>query len=140
MPPFTVSQAQALVPLLQKEMSVLLPSYLSLRRIWEETATLNQLSVDDPEVRNQCLSDLRAQRALRQIESSLSFFEELGVECCGIEEGIFGFPCLLGDRFVLLSWQLDDQEVAYWHEFDLDFTCRRPLIDLNSQSERMLIN
>ena len=87
MPPFTLSQAQALVPLLQREMGCLLPSYHSLRVIWEETANKIRREVDDPEVRQHCLSDMRAVRALRQIEASLSLFQGLGIECRGIEEG-----------------------------------------------------
>lgn len=130
MPPFTVSQAEALIPLIQKEMAVLLPSYHSLKSLWEETTFNLGKEPDDPEVRDSCLNDIRAIRSLRQIESSLSFFAQLGVECRGIEDGIFEFPCLVWDRLVLLSWQLHDEQIAFWHEVDVDYAERRPLIDL----------
>ena len=130
MPPFTVSQAQAVVPLLQKEMAVLLPSYNSLKTLWGETSLALGKDPDDPEVRSSCLNDARAHRALLQIESSLSFFGELGVECRGIEDGLFEFPCLVLNRLVLLCWQMHDEKIAYWRELNVEYSKRRPLIEL----------
>ena len=140
---FTLSQARQLMPVLQAEMKHLRPAYVELKQIWEATAVQQGLDVDDPEVRNSCLQDIRAKEALDQVESSLLLFQKLGVECKAIEEGVFDFPCLVDDRFVYLCWQIGEEEVDHWHEVDADFERRRPLFELapaNSEPTEMLLN
>ena len=129
---FTLSQAKELLPMLQREMERLLPAYTQLKSIWESTAQERSLDVDDPIVRQACLKDRKARDAIEQVETSLLIFQELGVECKAIEEGIFDFPCLLNDRLVYLSWKIDETEIDHWHELGVDFGCRQPLFELGS--------
>ena len=140
---YTISQAKRLMPLLQRELGKLKPAYCELRTRWLEVAESNGLSVEDPRVRDVCLLDDGARQAIEQVEMSLSLFDDLGVECKGIEEGIFDFPCLVEDRLVFLCWQVGENDIAHWHEVDTGFGTRKPLCDLNPVSHghrEMLLN
>lgn len=140
---FTVSQAKRLIPILQRELNKLQPAYDDLKRYWIETADKNGLEIEDPKVRDFCMQDRGARDAIEQVETSLALFDDLGVECKGIEDGIFDFPCLLEDRFVFLSWHVDEEDVDHWHELDSGFHGRKPLTELSCTPEgtkEILIN
>jgi hypothetical protein len=131
---FTVKQAQALVPSLSSEIECLRPVYSELLERWECVAQTHKVEVDDPAVAELCSGDERICELIKQIEKSLLRFRELGVECKGIEEGLFDFPCLLEDRVAYLCWQVDEPSVTHWHEFDTGFYTRRPLFEATGVS------
>jgi hypothetical protein len=126
---FTISEAQELLPTLRREMRILQPIYRRLKRRWRYLAKVNDVPSDDPFVRDLCLDDDAGRVLLREVEETLSLFQRLGVECKGIEEGLFDFPCLVEDRLVFLCWHIQEGEVSYWHELDCGFFERRPLLE-----------
>ncbi len=53
---------------------------------------------------------------------------ELGVELKDHTRGLIDFPCMRGDRVVLLCWHLGEgDEIEWWHETDTGFAGRQPL-------------
>lgn len=130
---YTVQQARELLPVLRTEMGNLQPTFRALRIKWEAIAKERGISVDDPLVRKVCETDPVAQQLIIDVERSITFFDELGIVCKGIEQGLFDFPCLIEDRMVYLCWQLDEHDIGHWHELDGGYVGRRPLFEATAR-------
>lgn len=137
---FTPTQAHALLPILQKEMQQLQPKYKNLRALFEECASENNMPVDDARLREVCLADEGIRELFFEVEESLCFFSELGVECRSIEKGQIDFPCLFSDRIVFLCWTVGEPSITHWHEVDQEFSSRQPLfgsVELGEEFDRL---
>jgi len=140
---FTLRQAESMIPLLRAEMRRLRPAYLQLKERLCEIADENELPVYDPSLREMCADDDFAGQLVNIVEESLALFEEFGVECKSIEEGLFDFPCLLEDRIVYLCWKESEDSIDHWHELDTGFPGRRPLLEATRRSfdvQKQLLN
>ena len=138
---YTLQQARVMLPVLRAEMLVLQPAFKALRLKWESVAKEQGVSIDDPLVRKVCEADPVAQQLIERVEKAVSFFDELGVVCKGIDQGLFDFPCLLEDRIVYLCWQIDEDDISHWHELDAGYVGRRPLFEATAKSrEQALVN
>ena len=65
----------------------------------------------------------RASRLLQQVT-------DMGVQIKDIEQGLIDFPCLLGQKEVLLCYRLGEPDIAFWHDLEHGFAGRRPLREL----------
>lgn len=63
-----------------------------------------------------------------RVEEYVQELLELGVQSIDGLEGLVGFPSMVDDRVVLLSWRLDEEEVLYWHEVEEGFSDRQHLV------------
>ena len=53
---------------------------------------------------------------------------DLGIQLKDYSRGLIDFPCMKGERVILLCWQLgEDDAIAWWHEVDAGFAGRKPL-------------
>ncbi len=137
---FTPTQAHALLPILQREMQQLQPKYKYLRERFEQCAAENNMPVDDARLREVCLADEGIRDLFFQVEESLCFFSELGVECKSIDKGQIDFPCLFTDRIVFLCWRVGESAITHWHEVDQEFSTRQPLfanVELTEELDRL---
>lgn len=67
------------------------------------------------------------QQATAELVAVLDELERLGVQVKDLDRGLVDFPCLHRGRFVLLCWELGEDEVAYWHGTDEGYAGRKPL-------------
>ena len=44
-----------------------------------------------------------------------------------IDRGLVDFPAIVDGREAYLCWQLDEEEVAFWHDLESGFGGRQPL-------------
>jgi hypothetical protein len=65
--------------------------------------------------------------AFLEVRDLLGRLQELGIVLRDIDRGLIDFPAIIGDSEVYLCWQLDEPEVAYWHELESGFGGRQPL-------------
>ena len=126
---FTVRDAETLFPVLRKEVQKLRPAYYELKSACEAFAKEYEISPDHPKVRDYCLENDHLQSLVEQVESSLCLFDDLGVQCRGIERGLFDFPCIFDNQVVYLSWQTHEEKITHWHDFDSGHSSRRPLLE-----------
>ena len=126
---FTIQEAQELIPVLKQELQVLRKYFIEMSEIWSMNAQKYNLDLEDPELNNICLKDVKNQELIDKIEASLMFFKELGIECKGIEEGLFDFPCLIEDRIVYLCWKEGEDCINHWHEIDSGYSARKSLLE-----------
>jgi hypothetical protein len=78
-------------------------------------------------------SDERVEPAYFSLVQELhAFLGEIGasgVRVKDLKRGLLEFPARRGGRPVLLSWEVGEPSIGYWHEVDGDLEGRRPIDD-----------
>jgi hypothetical protein len=62
-----------------------------------------------------------------EVRRLLVELQDLGIVVRDVDRGLIDFPAILGGREVYLCWQLDEPEVAFWHDLETGYGGRRPL-------------
>ncbi len=122
---FTVAEANALIPELQKQ---LLRLQAMLERLREEFGEQAQ-QVVRLEQRNGHPPDWEPSPIAEAIHKAVDELHALGVILRDVEHGIVDFPHLRDGREVFLCWRLGEERVRYWHELDTGFSARKPLTE-----------
>jgi hypothetical protein len=65
--------------------------------------------------------------AFLDVRRLLAGLLELGIVVRDVDRGLIDFPAVRDGREVYLCWQLDEDEVAFWHDLESGFGGRRPL-------------
>lgn len=65
--------------------------------------------------------------AFLEVRARLSEVSELGLVLRDIDRGLVDFPTIVDGREAYLCWQLDEDEVAFWHDLESGFGGRQPL-------------
>jgi hypothetical protein len=65
--------------------------------------------------------------AFLAVRARLAELTELGLVVRDIDRGLVDFPTIVDGREAYLCWQLDEDEVAYWHDLESGFGGRQPL-------------
>jgi hypothetical protein len=66
-------------------------------------------------------------QAFLEVRELLAELAEIGIVLRDIDRGLIDFPAIFEGREVYLCWQLDEDEVAYWHDLESGFGGRQPL-------------
>lgn len=53
--------------------------------------------------------------------------QSLGIVIRDVDRGLIDFPAVRDGREVYLCWQLDEGEIAFWHDIEAGFGGRQPL-------------
>jgi hypothetical protein len=65
--------------------------------------------------------------AFLEVRRGLVELEQLGVVIKDLDRGLIDFPAIRDGREVYLCWQLDEDEIGFWHDLDSGFGGREPL-------------
>jgi hypothetical protein len=65
--------------------------------------------------------------AFLEVRQMLETVERAGIVLRDIDRGLVDFPALMDDREVYLCWELDEDEVAFWHDLEGGYGGREPL-------------
>ena len=121
--PFTLEEANALIPRLEMLMERLQRTVLVVRSAMHEADS-------DPTVQT-TVDVLRVRPELApyvsEIESTVAEIEQLGCQFKGIDLGLVDFPAVIEGRSVLLCWQYGEKSIGFWHAIDEGFAGRRAL-------------
>ena len=74
---------------------------------------------------------LRMQGLVDQMQAAVARIDGWGITLRDIDSGLIDFPALVSGRQVWLCWRLGEGPVEWWHELDVGFSGRRPLIELS---------
>jgi hypothetical protein len=122
---FTVAEANALIPELQKQILRLQAMLERLREEYGEKAQqvfqLTQRNGFPPRWEPSSIADA--------VHKAVEELHQLGVILRDVEHGIVDFPHLRDRREVFLCWKLGEERVRYWHELDAGFDARKPLTE-----------
>jgi hypothetical protein len=69
----------------------------------------------------------RVGQAFLDVRGMLAELAGLGLVVRDIDRGLIDFPAIVDGREVYLCWQLDEDEVAFWHDLESGFGGRQRL-------------
>lgn len=141
---FTVQEADALVPTLERVFEELEEDRDRARRHHEKLQVLEALWGDEVgEPDNPDHGEFRDHRhelreAVRSLEETVreEILERgLRFPSGGLRQGLVDFPTSHEGRWVYLCWERGETELTHWHEVDGGYRGRRPITD--EQAEAM---
>jgi hypothetical protein len=65
-----------------------------------------------------------------RMRNSVAQLEAWNVELRDIETGLIDFPALANGRPIWLCWRFGEDGIGWWHDVNVGFAGRRPLIEL----------
>ncbi|MCU0655038.1 MAG: DUF2203 domain-containing protein [Polyangiaceae bacterium] len=131
-PPFSLDEADALVPRLHRIVSRQLLAQRELEEVLEKLHTLlgqlpRELAIlgdESDEVR--ALKEA-AGRLMDEVDAGWCQVQELGGQVKDPRVGLVDMPGLLEGRPVLFCWRFGEEHIAHYHELDEGFSARKPL-------------
>lgn len=66
-------------------------------------------------------------RSLGSMKKLLERFNAREIQIKDLERGLIDFPAVIGGREVFLCWELDEDDIEYWHELDAGYAGREKL-------------
>ena len=133
---FTVSEANALIPLMEDAFEGIRERRARLEELDERLQLLDVLwgerlyqpmNPDFPEFAR-CRSEIR--RTVREVEALIQneiLARGVRFPPGGLEQGLLDFPTTLDGRWVFMCWQSGEARLRSWHEVDGGFAGRQPL-------------
>lgn len=122
---FTVAEANALIPELQKLMLKLQAQLMRAREEYgEEAHKVFTLSLSNGHKETSEPSSL-----LEQIHKTVDELHNYGVVLKDLEMGLVDFPHMREGQEVFLCWRLGEESISYYHELDKGFSDRRSLFE-----------
>jgi hypothetical protein len=62
-----------------------------------------------------------------QLNVQLRRLQEMGIQIKDFERGLLDFPHLRDGREVFLCWELDENDIEFWHDIDSGYSGRERL-------------
>ena len=66
-------------------------------------------------------------RAMLAIHQGISDITSRGIQIKDLDRGLVDFPHLRNGREVFLCWELEDDDIEFWHEVDSGYAGRERL-------------
>lgn len=66
-------------------------------------------------------------RAVARLHQLTKEFNEREIFIKDADRGLVDFPAIIGGREVFLCWELDEDDIEFWHEIDSGFSGRERL-------------
>jgi len=66
-------------------------------------------------------------RSLAELKNILQEFDTRQIQVKDLERGLIDFPTILAGREVFLCWELDEEDIEFWHDLDTGFAGRERL-------------
>ena len=120
---FTLAEARALLPQLRqifrdihRRRDRIRAADEKLGKLFEETGS----DLGGPVV-NGLLTDLL------EMNAQLHRIRKLGVTVKDLERGLLDFPAIRDGREVFLCWELEEDDIEFWHDLDTGYAGRERL-------------
>jgi hypothetical protein len=125
---FTVEDANRTLPLVRR----IVEDVVRQHRLWREKIleldlVASSARADEPRDRAEVLEQ-EAQALAHEIDGYQRELEELDIQLKDRRMGLVDFPSEMAGRKVLLCWRLGEAEVQFWHDEDVGYAGRQPLL------------
>ena len=120
---FTLEEARALLPHLRRIFEDVHRCRDQIREVDEKLGNLLKKTGTDLGGRsvNGLLQDLL------QMNAQLQRIHKMGVVVKDLDRGLLDFPSLRDGREVFLCWELDENDIEFWHDLDTGYAGRERL-------------
>jgi hypothetical protein len=121
---FTVSEANELLPAVEKKLRAIQKLYAEIDLYRGDARAAAEAS----EAGGGMAGGTKYVRALYEVGKLTTELFEMGVQLKDYSRGLIDFPTMREGRIVLLCWQLGEKdEIEWWHEEEAGFAGRQPL-------------
>ena len=69
----------------------------------------------------------RAMETLAQVQALLKEFRTREIQIKDLDRGLVDFPALRGDQEIFLCWELDEEDIDFWHDLTSGYAGREKL-------------
>lgn len=120
---FTLDQARALLPELRR----IFRDAHHRRDVVQKTDTElgNKLRQTGTDVGGEKVSGLLMD--MLQLNAQLRRLQDMGVQIKDFDRGLVDFPHIRDGREVFLCWELDENDIEFWHDIDAGYAGRERL-------------
>lgn len=130
---FTVAEANALVPVLERRFTQVMQLRVMLRNAYEALDKLGEPPDEESLARTGGEPQLQSARArfralMEALTEELHEIESTGVAIKDADVGLCDFLGLHKGREVWLCWRYGEKSIDFWHELDTGFAGRQPLV------------
>lgn len=130
---FTLSEAQALLPLLSGLVQTAMRAHQAVEEIDQQLQALisHILLAGGVQVDPLHTARLKAERArtTQRLEDAVREIAASGVQLKDLDQGLLDFPFLMNGKVVLLCWKHGEAAIQHWHGLEEGFANRKPLDD-----------
>lgn len=120
---FTLEEARALLPELR---SMFQDAHRRLDVVQKVDKELGKkLKQTGAEVGGEKVSGLLMD--MLQLNTQLRRLQEMGIQIKDFERGLLDFPHLRDGREVFLCWELNEDDIEFWHDIDAGYSGRERL-------------
>lgn len=64
---------------------------------------------------------------LVEVKIVLLEFHKRDIQIKDLDRGLIDFPAIMDDKEVFLCWELEEEDIGFWHELDSGYAGREPL-------------
>lgn len=119
---YTRDEARALLPQLREWLKKIDQLHTDLRKAEDRLAGLMAPGSDlGGDLVNKWV------RILAGLEKLFLEFQKREIQIKDIQRGLVDFPAIIGGREVFLCWELDEEDIEFWHELDSGYAGRERL-------------
>lgn len=120
---FSIEEARALLPELRRVFQDAHTRRERVRRADEKLGSVLEKTGHDlggPPVTNLLMD-------LQQMQAQMERIQKLGIVVKDFDRGLLDFPHLHEGREVFLCWELDEDDIEFWHDLDSGYAGRERL-------------
>lgn len=120
---FTLEEARAMLPSLRR---IFADAHRRRDRMMKADANLGQKALQlgadlgGPDVNSMLMDAVQMNRQIREIL-------RLGVQIKDFDRGLIDFPHLKNGREVFLCWEIEEDDIEFWHDLDAGYSGRERL-------------
>jgi len=119
---YTVEEARALLPKIREWLTETRELRQRLKQIDDRIAQMIAGGTDAGG------ESVNAQiKLLAEFQNVVQEFSRREIQIKDIERGLIDFPAIIAGREVFLCWELDDEDIEFWHELDAGYAGRERL-------------
>ena len=128
---FTLSEAQALLPVLESWLRAAMEGKQTAEAVESELSSLQHRIFLGGGLRVDILHVLKrkgeGEKAAQRARDAVAEISATGVQVKDLDIGLLDFPCSVDGEIVLLCWKSGEKEIAHWHGTEEGFAGRKPI-------------
>lgn len=128
---FSLSEAQAMLPILESLLRGTMESKRLIEAVDEEFQELTQqifvaggMMVDVPHFAKR---KAEREKALQRAKDAVAEINAIGVQVKDLDIGLLDFPCNVDGEILLLCWKMGEEKITHYHSMEEGYAGRKPI-------------
>ena len=119
---YTLDEARALLPQVREWLGEIQQLRLRLKKLDER---IGQIVTGGADAGGESVH--KQVSLLADLRDSLQEFERRQIQIKDLDRGLIDFPAIIGGKEVFLCWELDEEDIEFWHDLDAGYAGRERL-------------